>query len=79
MEALELLQHINEPTHKLGNMLNLIYLESLNRVKVWHYFMGNFISDHRVMGIELEIRKQLEKHQTTKHRTYKGFNLISFT
>ena len=43
-------------------MLNLIYTESLNRLKVLHAFIGNFISDHRVVGIELEIRKQLEKH-----------------
>ena len=68
MEALGLQQHINEPTHKLGNMLDLIYMKSLNRVKVLPSFMGNFISDHRVVGIGLETRKQLEKHQPTKHR-----------
>ena len=62
MEALGLQQHIYKPTHKLGNMLDLIYKESLNRVNVQvpHSFIGNFISDHRVVGIELEIRKQLE-------------------
>ena len=54
-------------------------MESLNRVKVLHSFIGSFISDHRVVGIELEIRKQLEKHQPTKHRNYKKFNLNSFT
>ena len=79
MEALGLQQHINEPTHKLGNMLDLIYMESLNGVKVLHSFIGSFISDHRVVGVELEIRKQLEKHQPTKYRNYKEFNLNSFT
>ena len=79
MEALGLRQHINEPTHKLENKLNLIYTESLNRVKVLHSFIGNFISDHRVVGTEIEIRKQLEKHQPTKHRNYTEFNLNSFT
>ena len=79
MEALGLQQHINEPTHRLGNTFDLIYMESLNRVKVLHSFIGNLISDHRVVGIELEIRKQLEKHQPTKHRNYKEFNLNSFT
>ena len=79
MEALGLQQHINKPTHKLGNMLDLIYTESLNRVKVLHSFIDNFISDHRVVGMEQEIRKQLEKHQPTKHRNYKEINLYSFT
>ena len=79
MEALGLQDHIIETTHKLGNTLNLIYTESLNRVKVPHSFICNFISDHRLMGIELEIGKQLAKHQSTKHRNYKEFNLNNFT
>ena len=79
MEALGLQQHIDKPTHKLGNSLDLIYTESLNRVKVLHSFIGNFISDHRVVGIKLEIRKQLEKHQPTKYRNYKDFNLNSIS
>ena len=40
--------------------------------------MGNFISDHRIEGIELGIRKQLEKCQATKHRNYRDFNLNNF-
>ena len=74
MEALGLQQHIDTPTHKFGNTLDLINMESLDRVKVIHSFIGNFISNHRVVGIELEIRKQLEKHQSTKHSNYKDFN-----
>ena len=77
-EALGLQQHIEKPTHKLGNTLDLIYIESLNRVKVLHSFIGNFILDHRVVGIELEIRKKLEKHQYTRCRNDKKFNLNSF-
>ena len=63
MEALRLQQHTDKPMHKLGNTLDLINMESLNRVKVLNSFIGNFVSDQRVIvGIELEIRKQLEKH-----------------
>ena len=29
MEALELTQHVLEPTHKLGNTLDVIYTESI--------------------------------------------------
>ena len=79
MEALELKQHIDKPTHRLGNTLDLIYMESLDRVRVIHSFIGNFISDHRIVGIEVEIKKQLEKHQSTKHRNYRNFNLNNFS
>ena len=79
MEALGLQQHIDKPMHKLGNTLDLIYTERLNRVKVLQSFIGNYISDHSIVGIELEIKKQLEKHQPTKHRNYKEFNLNNFT
>ena len=79
MEALGLMQHIEKPTHRLGNTLDLIYTESLDRVRVIHSFIGNFISDHRIIGIELKIKKQLEKHQSTMHRNYRDFNLNNFS
>ena len=72
MEALGLQQHIDKPMHKLGNTFDPIYMESLNRVKVLHSFIGSFILDHKIVGIELEIRKKLEKHQSTRHRNYKN-------
>ena len=61
MEALGLQQQIDKPIHNLGNTIDIIYMESLNRVKVLHSFIGNFISDHRVVGIKLEIRQKLDK------------------
>ena len=79
MKALGLTQHIEELTQRLGNTLDLIYTESLDRVRVIHSFIGNFISDHRMVGIELEIKKQLEKCQSTIHRNYKDFNLNNFS
>ena len=79
MEVLGLQQHIDKPMHRLGNTLDLIYMESLDRVRVIHSFIGNFISDHRIVGIELAIRKQLEKCQSTNHRNYRDFNLNNFS
>ena len=61
MEAMGLIQHIIEPTHQLGNTLDLVYTESLEAVKVLHAFLGDYISDHRLAGIELQLKKQQEK------------------
>ena len=79
MEALGLQQYIDKPTHRLGNTIDLIYMENLDRVRVIHSFIGNFISNHRIVGTELEIKKQLEKHQSTKQRNYRDFNLNNFS
>ena len=40
VEALGLQQHIDKPMHRLGNTLDLIYTESLDRVRVIHSFIG---------------------------------------
>ena len=58
MEAMGLIQHIIEPTHQLGNTLDIIYTESLEAIKVVLAFLGDYISDHRLAGIELQLRKQ---------------------
>ena len=54
LAALGLTQHISTPTHTLGGTLDLIYTESLATTRVIYSFTGNYISDHRLVGIELE-------------------------
>ena len=46
MEGLGLQQQINKPMHKLGNTLGLIYMESPDRVKVLHSFIGKGLDTH---------------------------------
>ena len=78
MEALGLVQHINQPTHQLGNTLDLIYTESLEPIPVSHAFTSNYISDHCLVGIELEMRKQQVRIESSKTRNYKNFSTSSF-
>ena len=78
MEAMGLIQHIVEPTHQLGITLDLIYTESLEVIKVLHAFLWDYISDHRLAGIELQLRKQQEQSESTSHRNYIGLNLENF-
>ena len=77
-EAVGLIQHIIEPMQKLGNTLDVIYTESLEVIKVLHAFLGDYTSHHRVAGIELQLRKQLEKSESTSHRNHRGLNLNNF-
>ena len=57
MEALGLTQHIGYATHQLGNTLDHIYTESINTLDIRHSFLGEFLSDHRLVGIEVNITK----------------------
>ena len=61
MEALGLAQHIDKPTHQLGNTLDHIYTESLDALGVSHAFISGYISDHRLVGIELNTKKHLDQ------------------
>ena len=79
MEALGLRQHIIEPTHNQGNTLDLIYTESLDTVEVLHAYIGNFKSDYRLAGVELQLRKQYKKSESGRHRNCKAFDLEAFT
>ena len=58
MEAMGLFQHIIEPTHQLPRKhICFIDTESLEAIKLLHAFWGDYILDHRLAGIELQLRK----------------------
>ena len=78
MEALGLVEHIDQPTHQLGNTLDLIYTESLEPILVNHAFTSSYISDHCLVGIELQMKKQQVRIESSKTRNYKDFNTSSF-
>ena len=62
MEALGLKQHVSFQTHHTGNILHLIFTETISQFSI-RTFKGRFISDHREIVAELNIRIQ---HKTGK-------------
>ena len=78
MEALELVQHIDQQTHRLGNTLDLVYTESLEPIRIYHAFTSSYISDDSLVGIELQMKKQLVSIESSKTRNYKEFNPSDF-
>ena len=62
MAALGLDQHVKEPTHRLGNILDLVYTELSSDLQPVICSVGNYASDHRMVICELKLQKQkLEK------------------
>ena len=78
MEALGLVQHIDQQTHRLGNTLDLVYTESLEPIRIYHTFTSSYTSDHHLIGIELQMKKQLVSIESSKTRSYKDFNSSDF-
>ena len=78
MEVLGLVQCIDQPTHQLGNTLDLIYTESLEPILVNNAFTSYFISYHCLVGIELQMKKQQVRIESSKTRNYKNFSTSSF-
>ena len=78
MEALGLVQHIDQQTHQLANTLDLVYTERLEPIRIYHAFTSSYISDHCLVGIELQMKKQLVSIEPSKTRSYKDFNHSDF-
>ena len=78
MEALGLTQHINHPTHQLGNTLDHIYTENIDALGVRHSFLGDYLSDHRLVGIEINKRKITYQLGNQNRRPFKDLDLATF-
>ena len=78
MEAPRFTQHIHKPTHHLGNTLDHIYTESIDALGVRHIFLGDYISDHRLVGIEINKRKVTCKLGNQNRRPFKDLDLATF-
>ena len=74
MEALGLKQHITAPTHYKGNILDLIFTETMSQMKVSQPIMLNFISDHRLIAATISVEKEVPKVTRKKVRNYKNAN-----
>ena len=78
MEALGLTQHISYATHQLGNTLDHIYTESIDTLEVRHSFIGEFLSDHRLVGIEVNIKRMRCQLENQTRRPVKKLDLNTF-
>ena len=77
MEALRLQQHVNFQTHHAGNTLDLIFTETASQFNM-KTFKGSYISDHRALVTELDIKMQHTLGKTVTFRDLKQINMEEF-
>ena len=78
MEALGLTQHIHQVTHQLGNTLDHIYTENIDTLGIKHSFMGDYLSNHRLVVIEINRKKAPPQLGNQTRRPFKDLDLVSF-
>ena len=71
MEALDLKQHITEPTHQKGNALDLIFTETTSQIRLSQLNILDFISDHRHISATINAKKDVPMTTIKKIRNYK--------
>ena len=81
LDLFNLKQHVCVPTHKRGHILDLVITRNetegalgLKNVTV----MEQFISDHKVVCFNLNLRKPLNERRTVVSRKLKGFDFDAF-
>ena len=57
MEALGLIQHVNFPTHRHGNTLDLVFTESTKHINISNIIPGEFLSDHCLVKWQTSITR----------------------
>ena len=76
IEALGFQQHINFSTHRIGNTLNLVRIESSGPFNIEAILPGNYISDHCSVNYTISFEKMILRKQTI---TFKKINKIDIT
>ena len=76
MEALGLSQQVRTPTHRQGNILDLIYTEDNSQLKYRNYQTHGFISDHAIVTTDMYLHKEkptptTKKYQKSTHTNFR--------
>ena len=74
VEASEMKQFIDFPTHKQGNTLDLIITELAAEVQIKNVYCGHYISDHYIITCTCNIPNT---KMVTKQIKYRDFNKVN--
>ena len=78
LHALGLDQLVEEPTHKDGNILDLVIAESWNSSKNYTVKVGEFLSDHKFVTVHIKLLKETTPLVYTNSRNIRDINIEAF-
>ena len=78
MSALGLDQHVDFPTHKGGNTLDLLFTECIGRVEIGKCGPGEYISDHLAVEANILVDKEDIFQKDIRIRKLKNMDRAKF-
>ena len=69
IEAIGLKQHVREFTHNTNHITDLLITESIGLIKVMQSKVAEFISDHQLVYMNVNINKPKNKTQKNQNKT----------
>ena len=75
LHALGLDQLVEEPTHKDGNILDLVTAKSWNSLRNYTVKVGEFLSDHKFVTIHMDLLKETTPLVYTKSRNIRDIDI----
>ena len=78
IQALGLDQVVDQPTHKNGNILDLIMIEDWHNDREYKVQVGDFLSDHKFISLQLSLIKKSVSYKHVMTRNLKELNKVSF-
>ena len=76
LESFDCVQHVDQPTHKDGHILDLIITKT--ETKVSHLHVGDLLSDHSFVTCSLDVKKPRLERLWTTTRPWRKFSLSAF-
>ena len=78
IEVLGLSQHVEHPTQRLGNTLDLFFTETNGNTQLDSIMEGPFFSDHSAVTLKLQFPRDDIRRSTIMYRSMKNLNPESF-
>ena len=78
IQALGFDQVVDQPTHKNGNILDLIMIEDWHNDQEYEVQVGDFLLDHTFVSLQLSLIKELASYKHVMTRNLKELNKVSF-
>ena len=78
IQALGLDQVVDPPTHKNGNILDLIMIEDWHNDWEYKVQVGDFLLDHKFVSLKLSLLKESVSYKHVMTRNLKELNKVSF-
>ena len=73
--SLGLDQHVDFQTHNRGNTVDLIFTESMSKLKILECAQGPFLSDHCVVTCIISINRNMIKREKVKYRKLRSVSV----